>query len=278
MAGSGNRLKEAVRHVADTTIATISRDRMQMQATAAASQDVGPNRSGSRSPGRGPSNSGNFYGHNFSTPFGDTGGPNGSMNGAGTATDYLSPESGLGGAQAPYPTAPQYTYPEPSVTSAMSYSTDANVFANPAYPAPDGSLPTNPLNNREAPSQPSFNIFAQPATTNAAYHATTAPWNPNPGSQSWRQWTGTMAGGSIAGNLDTQDSYSTVSALMQLGGRDLPTAADGGAGAHAPVADMGAPTTNPVRGSIGSAEVSRQQPWPLTIFDSGQGGPTGQQP
>lgn len=249
---------------------------MQMQANTTTSQDVGQNRSGSRSPGPGgSSNSANFYGSSFSTAFQDASGANGSMNGTGAPTDYLSPDSGLGGAQASYSTATQYTYPEPSVTSAMSYPTDTNVFANPAYPAPDGSLPTNALNNRGASTQPTnataFNLFAQTTNASTAYHPSAATWSPNPGSQSWRQWTGTMAGG----NLDTQESYS-VSALMQLGGRDLTTAADAGTGGHAPVADMGAGTTTSVRGSIGSADVARQQPWPLTIFDSGQGGGTRQ--
>src|SRR6202035_3376963 len=83
----------------------------------------------------------------------------------------------------------------------------------------------------------------------------------NSGSQSWQQWTSTMA----AGNLESQDRYS-ASALMQLGGRDLSVP-----DTPAPLADL---TGGPGGGVMGGGEVHPTGgiAWPLNIFDIGPSG------
>ncbi|KAI9759906.1 MAG: hypothetical protein M4579_002031 [Chaenotheca gracillima] len=299
--GSGDRLKQAVQTVTDGTLGLLSRE----LATSAAAQmrSNAPNRSPSRSPGKGPSGPGgpgsntDGYGNsNFGSSFHDSSRPNGNggsgMNGSARNNGYLSPDPGLGNTQTPYPTsatAGQYSYPEPSASSNLVYPPQANVFAsNAAYPNPDGSLPSNALSNASSapgtaahqqhqnPQQQhsqspnaNFNLFAATAANNPHNNAAaTVPAQPswNPGSQSWRQWTGTMAG-----NLEPQDCYS-ASALMQLGGRNDLSSAGGDtshSAATAPIADMTAGT-----GLDASAvHVQQQQaPWPLMIFDIGQGG------
>ncbi|KAI9845552.1 MAG: hypothetical protein M1837_004649 [Sclerophora amabilis] len=263
--GSGNRLKQAVRTVTDGTLGLLSRE---LANSASAQMRSGPPRSPSRSPGKGSSSNNEQFGNaGFGGPFPDSARSNGALNGSSRSNGYLSPDPGLGNTQSPYPTAAQYSYPEPSAASNMAYP-PSNVFAaNPAYPAPDGSLHANPLSNpspapnashHSQPPNANYNLFA--ATTPGAGTTVSAPsWNP--GSQSWRQWTGTMAG-----NLEPQDCYS-ASALMQLGGRnELSSSGDAGASVTAaPVADMGS-------SAVEAVQAHQQPPWPLMIFDIGQGG------
>ena len=264
-AGSGNRLKEAVRVVTDGTLGLLSR----ALTTNSTPSQPGQAQNQSRNSSPTATNNGtNFNNASYPNTFADPNGANGALNGAVRNNGYLPPDLTLGNGQTPYSTTSQYTYPEPSTASAMTYPAQSNVFAEPAYPAPDGSMPANSLsasteaNPQPQPTNSAFNLFGRPNDAGDASSAYQATWNP--GSQSWRQWTGTMAG-----NLEPQDCYS-ASALMQLGGRDLNSSEAGAAGAQqAPVADMGAASN----AAVGVADGSQQQPmpWPLMIFGIGQG-------
>ncbi|KAI9672337.1 MAG: hypothetical protein M1817_003359 [Caeruleum heppii] len=312
--GSGDRLKEAVRVVTDGTLGMLSR---ALTTNANASQ----HRSRSRSPpapSNGNPNGNAYHGYNPSMPQEPNGASHPSVNGTSrnsnghTNSGYLpqdqDPNLTNSHAHHPYPAATQYTYPEPSTASAMTYPAQGNVYTDAAYPALDGSMPSNALPttstthpNATPHQQANFNLFASAATpdptTSAAaaaiYQAQAASaaagWNP--GSQSWRQWTGTMTN-----HLEPQDCYS-ASALMQLGGRALNAAVQDNNAMHgghvsgpmtapgAPVADMGAavsaaggmPGTNGAVGvsmadGAGNGPVPGQAPpWPLMIFDIGHG-------
>ncbi|KAI9850023.1 MAG: hypothetical protein M1838_006196 [Thelocarpon superellum] len=321
--GSGNRLRDAVQVVTDGTLGMLSRALTTNTASASGGAVNGAAGGDSRSPppSHGSGGNGAFTQVHYPQLHG-TNGANGTMN-AGTVrgNGYLSPDLSLGNGQAPYPATPQYTYPEPSTGSTMTYPSPAHVFSDAAYPAPDGSMAVNPLSGSDggAPATPqnaanaAYDLFARPsqsqhpsaaaaqaaqaaeaAAAQAAYHATTATATWNPDSQSWRQWTGAMAG-----NLEPQDCYS-ASALMQLGGRDATTSSSaahstttstaGGAppsaaGQAAPVADMSGANVNaraaaaglalstpvPVDGGAVAA-ATQQAPWPLMIFDMGHAG------
>ena len=86
----------------------------------------------------------------------------------------------------------------------------------------------------------------------------------NTTSQSWQQWTST-----VAGNLEPQDCYS-ANALMQLGGREL---GDGSSGVNGQGADAQAGVGVGVGHLDHShmASVGMSGTWPLNIFDIGQG-------
>ncbi|KAI9814705.1 MAG: hypothetical protein M1832_005704 [Thelocarpon impressellum] len=279
--GSGDRLKEAVRVVTDGTLGLLSR------ALTSDSSRTGSNvadghpqaRPGSHSP-KGNDETFNTNAYNPST-FSGPSVANGAVNGQ-RGNGYISPQLNLSDTQpTTYPTTAQYTYPEPSSASAMTYPAHSNVgnvgdvftAADAAYPGPDGSMRVNSVAAPSPGPQPAnsaYSLFARPNAV-AQTTGTYAPsWNP--GSQSWRQWTGTMAG-----NLEPQDRYS-ASALMQLGGRgDLASgvaveggeASEGAGSQHqhqqAPVVEMSGP-----RGEAAQQQ-QQQQPWPLMVFDIGHG-------
>ncbi|KZF24441.1 hypothetical protein L228DRAFT_245371 [Xylona heveae TC161] len=263
--GSGKRLQEAVRVVVDGTLAMLSRNLATKTASAAsaavASADL--NRPSSHSPTQGqatpPSGAPFDAQGSYSPGFPDHGdGANTAANAGARGSAYISPDDpSMTQTQTPYPAAAtaQYSYPEPS------YPAQPGPFDASPYPnAPDGGL-NNMSSVQPSASQGSANAFMFPnAGGNPAY----PPGGNFGGSQSWRQWTGTMAN-----NLEPQEYLNSASALMQLGGRDVGQA-EGGPN-PAPVADM---TGNMGGGDVnanGGMGAGAGQPWPLMIFDIGQG-------
>ncbi|KAI9830514.1 MAG: hypothetical protein M1819_005472 [Sarea resinae] len=259
--GSGKRLQDAVRIVIDGTVGMLSRNLATKTASAAVAS-ANLDRSPSHSPNQGPPqsiNTGYVNQGNFSAPFQS---PNNhsdsSMNNASRSGSFLpADDASINQAQTPYPATTQYSYPEPSTSALSSYPANPNPFESSPYP----NAVENPVNAASTP-QASANafIFQNGGNSSGNYSSNPAAG----GSQSWRQWTGTMAG-----NLEPQEYLNSASALMQLGGRDLnqSEASQGGA----PVADMtGSITGENVSG--GSAMSGAPgQPWPLMIFDMGTG-------
>jgi hypothetical protein len=193
---------------------------------------------------------------NYGSSFMDA---NGSNNTNGNS-NYLPSDSQMTHQPTPYPSATQYSsYPDPTVgNSGLNYS--------PQDPHSYNNYPNVSADSVEAPLLAAF--AAQAASQGASTNWGTRPVSqPQHGSQSWQQWTSTMA----AGNLEPQDRYS-ASALMQLGGRDL--SVPDAVGTSAPMADMGGPNTvmGQDSGSIGGVHPSGGIAWPLNIFDIGQGG------
>ncbi|KAI9801854.1 MAG: hypothetical protein M1833_002168 [Piccolia ochrophora] len=269
--GSGNRLREAVRVVMDGTIGIL--DRTLADASATSQGQNGEQRSKSHSPGQtaAASNEENeFTNTTLNEAFPNTNGANGRINSTDRANGYLpADETGLANSSNAYPSTDQYSYPEPSTGSNITYPSTGSVFADGAYTSSDEAMAANALNaaNASATSQtadPSLNLFT---TTTQPYQTSTAAWFP--GSHSWRQWTGTMAG-----SLEPQDCYS-ASALMQLGGqRGGLGNAEGDVAGSAPVPEMSSAAA--AAAAVAAAanvpgDVQSQAPWPLMIFDIGQG-------
>jgi hypothetical protein len=218
-----------------------------------------------KSPHRRKSSSVNTNNHNYPNYGNSFMDANGANNSNGSSR-YMPSDSQMTHQQTPYPAATQYSnYPDPTVNSSgLNYSTQDSHAYN-AYP----SVTTD---SAEAP------LLAAFAAQAASQTASPNQWGPhrpasqpqphtvNSGSQSWQQWTSTMA----AGNLEPQDRYS-ASALMQLGGRDLSVP-----NTPAPLADMtGGPVSSVMgggEGSIGNVHPSGGIAWPLNIFDIGPGG------
>ncbi len=215
---------------------------------------------GSPQQGSAPNAEGYSETQNYSNPYPDPShGVNGGLNHAARNGAYLSPDdpSINGHAIAPYPAATQYSYPEPSTTNLSTYPSNRPAFNPNPYPAVAAeALSSAPQTTPQQAAAAAANAFMY---SNAHPNPTYIPTNNVfGGSQSWRQWTGT-----VAGNLEPQEYLNSASALMQLGGRDQNA---GGA----PVADM-------TGGGMSSADANAMsggsgQPWPLMIFDIGQGG------
>ncbi len=162
-----------------------------------------------------------------------------------------------GHATAPYPTATQYSYPEPSTTNLSTYPSNHPAFNSNPYPAVAAealSSATQPTPQQAAAAAANAFMYSNAQPT-ATYITANGPYS---GSQSWRQWTG-----AVAGNLEPQEYLNSASALMQLGGRDQSA---GGA----PVADMTGGGMAEIETNAMTAATG--QPWPLMIFDIGQGG------
>jgi hypothetical protein len=259
--GSRNRLREAVRNVTDGTIGLLSRS---LQNNTGYVSQSGNHDISTKSPHRRKSSSVNTSNHNYPSYGNSFMDANGASNSNGTS-GYMPSESQMTHQQTPYPAATQYSnYPDPTVNnSGLDYSPQDSHTYN-AYP----SVTTDSV---EAPLLAAF--AAQAASQNSSsssqwgsHRPVSQPQTHNSGSQSWQQWTSTMA----AGNLEPQDRYS-ASALMQLGGRDLnlPDTA-------APLADMtGGPGSGVMGGGEGSmsgVHPSSGIAWPLNIFDIGTAG------
>jgi len=197
--------------------------------------------------------------NNYSNPYPDhSHAVNGGLNNGSRGGTYLSPDdpSMNGHATAPYPTATHYSYPEPSATNLSSYPSNHTAFDSNPYPAVAAeALSSAPQSTPQQAAAAANAFMYSNANANPTYIAGTNPFG---GSQSWRQWTGT-----IAGSVEPQEYLNSASALMQLGGRDQSA---GGA----PVADMtgGGMSNADANGMSGGSG----QPWPLMIFDIGQGG------
>lgn len=247
-AGAGDKLRDSVKNVIDETIALMIRDR-PVGGGVSQQEEHGPGQGHSpeSAPASGPSA---YEPHAFPTSsFQDqTSGSavNPALNGSGErGNEFLTTDTSLGGTN---PTqyqgnTAQYTYPDPAVASSLSYSAEGNIYANPAYPAPDGSLPTDTAatvtgsSTVQQPTNAGYALYANGTTAGSAGPPATTPYQGNigtaagtadphaawnPGSMSWRRWTD-----AIAGNLEPQECYS-ASALMQLGGRDLKAASAAG--------------------------------------------------
>lgn len=262
-AGSGRRLQNAVRVTVDNTLSLLTRHLASKTASSALSS-ANQSDSPGASPQQGPAPNPEGYrdANNYSNSFSDaTHVVNGNLTNGSGGGAYLSPDdpSINGHTTAPYPTATQYSYPEPSATNLSTYTSNHAAFNSNPYPAVAAeALSAAPQTTPQQAAAAAANAFmySQPQP-NATYLGGTAGAGPFAGSQSWRQWTGV-----IAGNAEPQEYLNSASALMQLGGRDQ--GANG-----APVADM--------TGAINAAEATAisaasGQPWPLMIFDIGQGG------
>lgn len=259
--GSGKRLQNAVRVTVDNTLGLLTRHLASKTASSALSST---NHAGS--PGESPQQRSapnpEGYGetHSYTDSYPDPShGVNGGLNHGSRNGAYLSPDdpSMNGHATAPYPAATQYSYPEPSTTNLSSYPSNHQAFNSNPYPAVAAeALSSAPQATPQQAAAAAANAFMYSNThTNPTY---VQGGNVFGGSQSWRQWTG-----AVAGTLEPQEYLNSASALMQLGGRDQNA---GGA----PVADM-------TGGGMSNADASAMsggsgQPWPLMIFDIGQGG------
>jgi hypothetical protein len=252
--GSGDRLKEAVRIVTDGTIGKLSRN------LAASTRSTSSTRRPSHSPhGRGKSHhisrKSSGAGPNSNLAFEDSNGSNGK-------TSFLHPDAGMNDQHIPYPAPSGYAYPDPS-PSAHTNPYQASDFPETSYANGNGELNVTSLASVAAAAT------AAAAQPDAGFSNMFTPENPMvvfpqnyPGSNAWRQWTGSMAG-----NLEPQDADS-ASALMALGGRDL----------NAPASSHGAnPSSSrevPVPGQSVPPQMGQSQPWPLMIFDMGNTGPS----
>lgn len=262
--GSGKRLQDAVRVTVDNTLGLLTRHLASKTASSALSST---NHKGSPggSPHQGPAPNPEGYdgAHDYSNPYheashaGNSGLHNGGRNGS-----YLSPDdpSMNGHASAPYPTATHYSYPEPSAANIPSYPSNQSAFDPNPYPTVTGEdLSSAPQSTPQQAAAAAANAFMYSnANPNPSYLASNNSFG---GSQSWRQWTGT-----VAGHLEPQEYLNSASALMQLGGRDQNSAG-------APVADMTGGNLNNT--DTGAMSGGSAQPWPLMIFDIGQGGSQG---
>ncbi|KAI9742897.1 MAG: hypothetical protein M1818_003626 [Claussenomyces sp. TS43310] len=263
--GSGTRLRESVRTVTDGTLGLLSHSLLNKGSDFAPPTPDGNPAAAQihrKSTSDTPANANGYHSSNYTGSFSDS---NASANGSGATTNYGPTDHQLAHQQTPYPAATQYSsYPDPQPsTNALQYpQSESHSFS--AYPSTAADSVEAPLLAAFA-TQASQVAQQQNSWQRPPSHNGTA----NPGSQSWQQWTSTMAG-----NLEPQDRYS-ASALMQLGGRDL-TVGDN-TGSSAPIADMAGAqmvsmgvTSTPAGGeTMNTGGVT----WPLNIFDLGQSAP-----
>ena len=258
--GSGKRLQNAVRVTVDNTLGLLNRHLASKTASSALSS-TNQNGSPGGSPHQGSAPNPEGYGDtpNYANPYPESNhGVNGGLNDGSRHGTYLSPDdpSINGHVTAPYPTATQYSYPEPSTSNLSTYPSNHPAFNSNPYPAVAAeALSSAPQSTPQQAAAAAANAFMYSnAQANPTYITGNGPYG---GSQSWRQWTGT-----VAGHLEPQEYLNSASALMQLGGRDQNA---GGA----PVADM---TGGGMSNVDANAMTASAQPWPLMIFDIGQGG------
>jgi hypothetical protein len=251
--GSGNRLREAVRVVTDGTLSHLSRSltRKSTAYVANGNETVGDTKPSAQAPP--PTTA---YTTSTATP-GYSYSNNPPTSGTNNSSSYIPPDNAPLHDSTPYPAATQYsTYPDSAPSIAYTPSQPPNTYT--AYPS--GSDPV------EAP------LLAAFAAQASQVHANQSPpqWRAssnlmNSTSQSWQQWTSTMAG-----NLEPQDCYS-ANALMQLGARELP---DGTSGANVQTGDaqagVGVGVGQLDHGHL-SVSVGMGGTWPLNIFDVGAG-------
>lgn len=167
-----------------------------------------------------------------------------------------------GHASHPYPNAPQYSYPEPNATTLSSYHTGPTPFDSNPYPAVAAEALSSAQHPQTTPQQAAAVAANAFLYSNAPQHQ--SPAYASGGSHQWRQWAGTMAGNQV----EPQEYLNSASALMQLGGRN-----DQNAGANgAPVADMTGAQLAAAAADANAMSGGAGQPWPLMIFDIGQGG------
>lgn len=279
--GSGTRLREAVRNVTYSTLALLSQNVSSkpgyaIPQQAASGTDVAikmsPQRAASVSVG---SMSAHTATNGFAAPSYNGTSPTQRSNSV--ATTYVAPENSAAHQQTPYPAAtqyPAYSNGTPSNASNISYTPS---------PAHHHSSFSYPATNNESVEAPLLTAFANQASQVAAQdwqrpqsqQLSNSGLMSNHGSQSWQQWTST-----VANNLEPQDCYS-ASALMQLGGRDIDNGPTQVGAAH------GAVTTAPMStiteahaAAMAVAHMHSQDAhahtlaaaahgitWPLNVFD-----------
>jgi hypothetical protein len=252
VSGSGNRLREAVKVVTDGTLGLLSRS-LPGKATAYSAHTNGPMED-TKPPAQasapamtyGTTNASQAYSYSNSPPTNETN----------NSSSYISSDNAPLHDSTPYPAATQYsTYPDPAPSIAYTPSQPPSSYTT--YPSGTDAV--------EAPLLAAFAAQASQVHASQSPSQWRTPSNSmNTTSQSWQQWTST-----VAGNLEPQDCYS-ANALMQLGGREL---ADGSSGTNSQAADAQAG----VGGGIGHLDHGQMAPvgmggtWPLNIFDIGQG-------
>ena len=262
--GSGKRLQDAVRVTVDNTLGLLA----SLVASKTASSALSTANQNS-SPGGSPSQSNHLsqdYGNpsSYSSYPDPSNGTNGHLADNLRNNNYMAPDdpSMTGHASHPYPAAPQYSYPEPNATTLSSYQTSPATFDSNPYPAVAAEALSSAQHPQTTPQQAAAVAANAFLYSNAPQHQ--SPAYANGGSHQWRQWAGTMAGNQV----EPQEYLNSASALMQLGGRN-----DQSAGANgAPVADMTGAQLAAAAADANAMSGGAGQPWPLMIFDIGQGG------
>ncbi|KAI4132088.1 MAG: hypothetical protein LQ347_002709 [Umbilicaria vellea] len=262
--GSGKRLQDAVRVTVDNTLgllASLVASKTASSALSTANQTA--------SPGGSPIQ-GNQLNQDYGNPNSYSSYPDPSTSANGHLADnlrnnnYMAPDdpSMTGHASHPYPNAPQYSYPEPNATTLSSYHTGPTPFDSTPYPAVAAEALSSAQHPQTTPQQAAAVAANAFLYSNAPQHQ--SPAYASGGSHQWRQWAGTMAGIQV----EPQEYLNSASALMQLGGRN-----DQNAGANgAPVADMTGAQLAAAAADANAMSGGAGQPWPLMIFDIGQGG------
>ncbi|KAI9704979.1 MAG: hypothetical protein M1836_006759 [Candelina mexicana] len=258
--GSGRRLHDAIHRITDATLIKLSGVLAHKTASAAVAS-ANLSRSRSQSPSVAVKNHANAFSAPFYGPSSQDAHSNikNEMDDTARRQPCIQSEdpSMDGHTQTPYPAVAQYTYPEPSISS---YSGPSNSY----HGAPEYSDPSSidaVVNNAGSQSSLATGPFVFPNnSTSYQLNQVTA------GSQSWRQWTSTMAD-----NLEPNLDLNSASALMQLGGRNM--GSQGTSQGGAPVADMtgGVADVTAVAGHGLQGADEQSQVWPLSIFSIGQG-------
>ena len=211
--GSGTHLQDAVRVTVDSTMNLLTRYFASKTASSAlsANQIISP----SSTPLQGHAANQVIYNHpnRYQAYQGGSHGTSGNMEPQNRGSTYPPPEKShlTGHDPRPYPSATQYSYPEPSSAGMTSYTDKPRSFDPMTYP---GGARQQHTSAQQAAAAAAF--FYENSIPSAA---TYTPHNPNldgSNSQAWRQWTDTMAS-----NVQPQQEYiSSASALMQLGARN----------------------------------------------------------
>ena len=193
--GSGNRLRQAVQVVTESTLGLLSRSLPGKPAGFSAINGVVKDTKLAQTKIATSSYNATPTNHNYAYP---TTSP---TNGTNSTSAFISTENGPLHQSTPYPAATQYsTYPE--TTSAITYTSPQALNTYTTYPTTTDGV--------NAPLLTSFAAEASHADQNQ-WRATHAAYS---GSQAWQQWTST----DFRRNLKPQDYYSATT-LMQLGGR-----------------------------------------------------------
>ncbi|PQE31486.1 hypothetical protein CJF32_00008079 [Rutstroemia sp. NJR-2017a WRK4] len=248
--GSGTRLREAVRVVADGTLGLLTRNLPTKNGNNTSSsippQDVKPSIEQPPSASNGYSATTQNFNYN-----------DGSSNNDNGATNYAAVETQMSHSQTPYPAATQY----PPYTESTSNTSDVG------YAQQDTQLYSSyPITTTDPVEAPLLAAFAAQASQVApnTWHRSSA--QTNPASQAWQQWTSEMAR-----NLEPQDCYS-ASALMQLGGRNV---SNGESSQPNPAMNDMSNGVAAEQPHLGGPIAGMGATWPLNIFDIGQGGGPG---
>jgi hypothetical protein len=240
--GSGNRLAESIRVIADSTIGLLSRSLPSSKPTYTKALDTKPRRQ-SISHANHTSFNASSQNYNYNNESATNGDP--------TPSNYI-PVDSLDHQQTPYPAATQYpNYTDPATNASIAYTPNENYSA---YPATSDAV--------DAPLLAAFATQASQVAPNS-WRAPSVSLPTNTASNAWHQWT------MEATNPGSED-YHISNALMQLGGREM-------RGDHtalhssSSLTDLNVPAgmdqghiDGPLNGGIGAQ-------WPMNIFNIGSG-------